>query len=174
LLTEGNILTLAWRGPYKVVRVVGEVDYRIEINSGKVNRYYINTQKQYFHREKKENSNAGNGNKRDQSDDKQVQQEALVACAIEDVEEAEGMTVNDAEMLPLYNLKQKETVDDFVVNPGVTTEQQIEVQQLLNECKGIFSDASTVTHLIDIGGEYLPKFLTVFCVLTVVTLLVLS
>jgi len=29
LLTERNKLTLAWRGPYKVVGVVGEVDYRI-------------------------------------------------------------------------------------------------------------------------------------------------
>ena len=30
LPTERNKLTLAWRGPYKVVGVVGEVDYRIE------------------------------------------------------------------------------------------------------------------------------------------------
>jgi len=36
LSTERNKLTLAWRGPYKVVDVVGEVDYRIEMDSGKV------------------------------------------------------------------------------------------------------------------------------------------
>jgi len=29
LPTENNKLTLAWRGPYKVVEKVGEVDYRI-------------------------------------------------------------------------------------------------------------------------------------------------
>ena len=42
LPTERNKLTLAWRGPYKVVGVVGEVDYRIEINNGKVKTYHIN------------------------------------------------------------------------------------------------------------------------------------
>jgi len=33
---EQNKLTMAWRGPYKVVGTVGEVDYKIEINPGKM------------------------------------------------------------------------------------------------------------------------------------------
>ena len=33
-----NKLTLAWRGPYKVVGVVGEVDYRIQISPDKVSK----------------------------------------------------------------------------------------------------------------------------------------
>ena len=36
LPTEQNKLTLTWRGPYKVVGTVGEVDYRIEISPDKV------------------------------------------------------------------------------------------------------------------------------------------
>jgi len=67
---------------------------------------------------------------------------------IED-EEAEGMTVSITETLPLYNLKQKETVDNVVVNPELTAEQQVEVEQLLNEYREIFSDVPTVTHLIE-------------------------
>jgi len=67
---------------------------------------------------------------------------------IEDDEEAEGMTVSDAEILPLYNLKQKETVDDVVVNSDLTTGQLTEVKQLLSEYREIFSDVPTVTHLI--------------------------
>ena len=48
---EQNKLTLAWRGPYKVVCTVGEVDYKIEINPGKVKIYHINMLKRYFHHE---------------------------------------------------------------------------------------------------------------------------
>ena len=55
LPTEQNKLTLALRGPYKVVGTVGEVDYKIEINPGKVKTYHINMLKQYFHRENEEN-----------------------------------------------------------------------------------------------------------------------
>jgi len=51
LPTVQNRLTLAWRGPYKVVGTVGEVDYKIEINPGKVKTYHINMLKRYFHRE---------------------------------------------------------------------------------------------------------------------------
>ena len=35
LPTERNKLTFAWRGPYKVVGVVGDVDYKIEMDSSK-------------------------------------------------------------------------------------------------------------------------------------------
>ena len=52
LPTEHNKLTLAWRGPYKVVETVGNVDYRVEIAPGKVKTYHINMLKQYFHRNK--------------------------------------------------------------------------------------------------------------------------
>jgi len=38
LPTEQNKFTLAWRSPYKVVGAVREVDYKIEINPGKVTR----------------------------------------------------------------------------------------------------------------------------------------
>ena len=49
LPTERNKLTLAWRGPYKVVGVVGEVDYRIQISPDKVKTYHINMLKRYFY-----------------------------------------------------------------------------------------------------------------------------
>ena len=63
---------------------------------------------------------------------------ASITCGIEE-DEAEEMTFRDKETLPLYNLKQKETVDNVVVNPELTTEQQVEVKQLLNEYREIFS-----------------------------------
>ena len=43
-------LTLAWREPYKVVGKIGDVDYRVEIEPGKVKTYHINMLKRYYQR----------------------------------------------------------------------------------------------------------------------------
>ena len=50
LPTEHNKLTLAWRGPYKVVGKIADVDYRVEIEPRKVKTYHINMLKRYYHR----------------------------------------------------------------------------------------------------------------------------
>ena len=42
LPTEHNKLTLAWRGPYRVVGKVGDVNYRVEVEPNKVKTYHIN------------------------------------------------------------------------------------------------------------------------------------
>jgi len=42
LPTEGNKLTLSWRGPFTVVGKVGNVDYKVEMASGKVKTFHIN------------------------------------------------------------------------------------------------------------------------------------
>ena len=42
---------------------------------------------------------------------------------IEDDVVTEGKSFCDEEVLPLYNLKKKESVDDVVVNPYLTAEQ---------------------------------------------------
>jgi len=75
LPTEHNKLTLAWRGPYKVVGVVGEVDYKIEMDSGKVKTYHINMLKRYFHHEAVDTQR----NTDKQDEDAQVNQVASVA-----------------------------------------------------------------------------------------------
>jgi len=51
-----------------------------------------------------------------------------VACVLEDEETDEPVAVNDADTLPLYNLKQKETVKDVIRNPELNTEQQAEIR----------------------------------------------
>ena len=42
LPTERNKLTLAWQGPYKVVGIVRDVDYIIQMSPDKVKTYHIN------------------------------------------------------------------------------------------------------------------------------------
>ena len=66
--------------------------------------YHINMLKRYFHRKAVDTQR----NTDKQDEDAQVNQVASVVCVIED-EVAEGMSVSDEEVLPLYNLKKKET-----------------------------------------------------------------
>ena len=58
------------------------------------------------------------------------------------------MAVKDADTLPLYNLKQKETVKDLFINPKLNTKQQAEIREILNEYQDIFLDVPKVTNLI--------------------------
>jgi len=58
-------------------------------------------------------------------------------------------TDKDKELLPLYSVKQKESVNDVVINPDLSSEQQDEVRSLLTEYKEIFSDVPKVSNLIE-------------------------
>ena len=51
--------------------------------------------------------------------------------------------------MPLYNVQQKETVDDVKINPDLSKQQTVEIKQLLTEYRQIFSDVPTVTHLVE-------------------------
>ena len=46
-------------------------------------------------------------------------------------------------------MKQKESVNDVVINPDLSSEQQDEVRSLLREYKEIFSDVPKVTNLTE-------------------------
>ena len=48
LLTERNKLTLSCRGPFTVVGKVGNVDYKVEMASGNVKTFHINTLKKLY------------------------------------------------------------------------------------------------------------------------------
>jgi len=56
---------------------------------------------------------------------------------------------DDKELLALYSVKQKESVNDVVINPDLSSEQQDEVRSLSKEYKEIFSDVPKVTNLIE-------------------------
>jgi len=140
------------------VGTVGEVDYKIEINPGKVKMYHINMLKRYFHRENEQKDVLRKVDERKQearitngvgSENQEINQAASVARVLEDEETDEPVAVNDADTLPLYNLKQKETVKDVIINPELNTEQQAEIREILNEYQDIFSDVPKVTNLIE-------------------------
>jgi len=48
--------------------------------------------------------------------------------------------VKDSDLMPLYNVVQKESVDDVAINPELSTDQMNEVKSLLKEYSDIFTD----------------------------------
>ena len=53
LPTESNKLLMQWKGPYQIVRKVGNVDYMLDVN-GTVKTYHANLLKKYVEREEPE------------------------------------------------------------------------------------------------------------------------
>ena len=80
-----------------------------------------------------------------------IEQVAAIACVIDDgiIENSEFEIDDEKELLPLYSVKQKESVNDVVINPDLSSEQRDEVRSLLREYKEIFSDVPKVTNLIE-------------------------
>jgi len=88
LPTENIKLTLAWRGPYKVVERVGEVDYRIRVTPDKIKTYHINMLKKYHQRNEQRFENDDESENISESevskDDNRIEQVAAIACVIDD------------------------------------------------------------------------------------------
>ena len=111
--TERNKLTLAWRGPYKVVGIVGDCDYRVEVSPDRVKTYHINMLKRYYHRGSPTEPTSKGSRASSNSDDNDVinvnqdvdHQAASVACVIEEEVSDEAMSGKDVEALPLYNVR---------------------------------------------------------------------
>ena len=153
LPTEHNKLLLAWQGPFPVVAKVGEVDYRVEVAPGKVKTYHVNLLKRYYHRNglqqmtTKEQADTVTVTG---TDDSQVHTIGAVACVLEDIEvDGDSSMINDADSIPLYNVTQKETIDDVMINPSLTDAQKSDIRSLLEEYREIFTDIPSETHLTE-------------------------
>ena len=59
-------------------------------------------------------------------DDNRIEQVAASACVIDDRinENREFEIKDDKELLPLYSVKQKESVNDVEINPDLSSEQR--------------------------------------------------
>ena len=155
LPTENNKLTLAWRGSYEVVEKIGQVDYKIRVTHDKIKTYHINMLKKYRQRKEqriKNDDESGNISELEVSKDgHRIEQVAAIAFVIDDGinKNSEFVIEDDKELLLLYTVKQKESVNDVLINPNLSSEQQDEVRSLLRGYKEILSDVPKVTNIIE-------------------------
>ena len=104
LPTENTKLTLAWRGPYEVVKRLGEVDYRV--TPDKIKTYHINMLKKYHQRKEQRIENDDESENISESevskDGHRIEQVAAIACVIDDgiIENSQFEIDDDKELLP--------------------------------------------------------------------------
>jgi len=126
LPTDSNKLLLQWKGPFKVLERVRENDYRIQL-SERTKMFHANMIKKYWKREEEDVS----GN------DVTKEVNALVV-------EADNGMEND---MSLYVDMQTETFKDVRINPEFTKEQKMEMVELLEELRDVFTDVPGLTAL---------------------------
>ena len=122
---------------------------------GKIITYRINMLKKYHQRKEQRIENDDECGSISESeiskDDHRIEQVAATACVIDgEITENDAFEIeDDKELLPLYTVKQKENINDVVINPDLSQEQQNEVRSLLKEYTEIFTDVPKVTNLIE-------------------------
>ena len=142
LPTDHNKLLLHWKGPFEVIEMIGDVDYKIKFPTGRVKTFHANMLKRYFERQLGSES----------GDQQNLHSAAAIMPVIDDTideGEQEFIRENKDGALPLYNLHQKENYRDVQINPALTQKQQQQLRNLLEEFWDIFSDVPTVTNLIE-------------------------
>ena len=116
-----NKLEIRWQGPFEVQHKVSRTNYQILIH-GKSKTYHINLLKKYHQQEELANPH-------------------LLALSI--AEEVEGGDESSTE----YPLVSKESYKDAVLDPALTTNQQQEVMEILQNHQATMTDVPGLTDL---------------------------
>lgn len=137
LPSDNNKLLMQWKGPFKVVQKIGQMDYRID-KDGKIKTFHANLLKKYYRREE----SAGGFD---------------VACVSvvddglsEECSERENEDVNHSsrkDILHLPNLTPTESLKDVQISPHLDDNQREEVNSLLREYEEVLTDMPGLTNL---------------------------
>ncbi|XP_072164343.1 uncharacterized protein [Diadema setosum] len=142
LPTDKNKLLMHWKGPFRVVGVVGKMDYRIDTGQ-RVTTFHANLLKRYLRKEDDQQGNANTGTPFD-----------VAAASVVEEDDDEPHT-DDAEthtdppkpkLLEVPTLQQTQTSEDVKVSPDLTSKQKSEAKQLLNKYSDSLTDVPGVTN----------------------------
>jgi hypothetical protein len=120
LPTDHNKLMLHWREPFRVMNKIGEVDYCIEMPTGKVKTFHANMLKKYHERE----------SSMPQTDNEVGMNEAAVAvaCVLRTVMTSVAMKRASLTKLKCYH---STTIDQVQINPELNERQKRQAMSLL-------------------------------------------
>ena len=153
LPTDGNMLLMQWKGPYKVVEKVGRCDYKLFVN-GKIKPFHANLLKKYISRKNELGVESNNGHN---WTDTHAQGLLEIVCTgvidssidRQDDGDVSESSVNEEELIELPEFQGKETVADMRINPELSATQLAEVSQLLEDFKDVLTDVPGETNLIE-------------------------
>eukprot|EP00057_Strongylocentrotus_purpuratus_P000907 XP_001186509.2 PREDICTED: uncharacterized protein LOC754648 [Strongylocentrotus purpuratus] len=137
LPSDNNKLLMHWKGPFKVVKKIGQMDYRID-KDGKIKTFHANLLKKYYRREE----SAGGFD---------VAGVSVVDDGLsEECSEGENEDVNHSsrkDILHLPNLTPTESLKDVQISPHLDDKQREEVNSLLREYEEVLTDMPGLTNL---------------------------
>ena len=117
---------MTYQGPYTIISVRSNNNYTVRINS-KDRTYHVNLLKKYFTRKVETENSAMN---------------AIICAAFIDSTQEEEIPIQFLET------KQQECHSDVIIAPELTTDQQSEIKQLVQEFTATLSDVPGKTHII--------------------------
>ena len=125
-----------WKGPFRIVDVVGKFDYRVDIGRT-VTTFHANLLKRYH--------------RRDEDQLPEVDHPTPLDVAATSVIEDEDFEVNDhyevfrEDPLQIPNFRQTQTVHDVTMSEGLTAEQKKQLRRLLWRYSDVLTDVPAVT-----------------------------
>lgn len=131
LPTSENKLLVQWKGPYPVLDVIGDSDYKIHLPT-RDRIFHVNLLKKYHERSPP-----------DEDDDTFDTTIHSTGAAILEPQEETG----DEIQLETWNRLQNETIEDVKIHENLTEEQRTEVKGLVQEFRDIFTDVPNITNL---------------------------
>ena len=145
LPSKNNKLELTWKGPYKVLEQIGDVDYRIQMGS-KSKVYHINLMKEYLQRENASSilTEVECYEDADSIIDGRNEYSAVIV-AEEPISEVTELEERRDIILPAVT----RTEDDKNVNvaPQLTKQQTTQIRDLCEEYRDCLTDVPKTTHL---------------------------
>lgn len=141
LPTATSKLLAQWKGPYKVIEKVGDVNYIIEINR-KRKLFHINMLKQWYERETCEHMEP----------DQDIVQSVL------EIEDEEGLDDEVCDYLHNPPAVGKESVDKVKINVDLDAGKQKQLRDICDEFQNVLSDipgrTSLVQHDVKVMSEW--------------------
>ena len=148
LPTDHNKLVLQWRGPFRVLEKVGNLDYKIDIN-GKSKTFHANLLKRYIARIENEQETLKFEPKINSN---------VLECATVSIIECEqplsdseilneNLALDNEELIVLPSLNAIETFSDVKIGTNLDLEQTNEVKRLLANFQSVLTDFPGKTNL---------------------------
>ena len=138
LPTDSNKLLMQWKGPFKIDRVIGTNDYKVEVK-GSYKTYHANLLKEYV--------------QRDSSDSVKsccslptVSAASTAVIAYEETDSDDAIQSGD--LLELNACVPKETIADVKFGENLSPEEEQEARSLVNEYSQLFTDIPGSTNII--------------------------
>jgi hypothetical protein len=141
LPTNANKLLMHWKGPYEVLEKVGELDYKITINS-KVKMFHINMLKSYVEREDEVVVSDKESNSRDRRG----------RCAMISIVDEEIMKSEDGQELVVHvptTGEDHETYEQVHISSELTKEQAREITIVLSKYPQVLTDVLGCTNVLE-------------------------